>query len=222
MEIAVSEEGLSYDTQLCRPSPLSSPAMSFNTPKKSTRGMPLYDTFSPPPKSPGSFYSDSTSSLLNSEKKLSSLKVGNSAVKAVQKSSDSSLRASYTPSPKPSARQKDRVDLIDSYLTKEIEPIMAALVQHLLLINPIDIRGALLTYLMALEQNSVDTNSKSKFISKVGGGIDPEASSKRVELLRKANPLVTQLSHACVVSRPDDVVKFLISTLEKWENLDEA
>jgi hypothetical protein len=193
----------------------------MSTPKKSKTTMPLYDTFSPTPKAPGSFYSDSTSSVTNSEQKLSSLKASSPAVKAVLRSSDGSLRAAYTPDPKPSARQKDRVALIDSYLTQEIEPIMTSLVSHLLLVNPVDIRGAVLTYLMSLEQNS-PAPPKSKFISKVGGGVDPEASAKRVELLRKADAMITQLSHACVVSRPDNVIVFLIKTIEKWEDLDGA
>ena len=53
-------------------------------------------------------------------------------------------------------------------------------------------------------------------ISPVGGGIDPKASSKRKELLKKANSMVMTLAKMVVVEKPDNIVDFFVEKLGNW------
>ncbi|GMI31463.1 hypothetical protein TeGR_g13187 [Tetraparma gracilis] len=181
-------------------------------------GGQAFDSYSPELKAPENFFKDSASKVHSSEEKMASLKAQSGSPSPLKSKGPTAV---YTPDPKPSGRAKARKDLTDDYLTSEVQPIMNKAITHLLLVNPQDMRGALTTYFMTLSAGSTP-DSKSHMISKVGGGIDPEAPKKRAALLEKANSFLTRLAHLCVEKRPDDIVKFLVSVLEKWEEMDGA
>ena len=81
--------------------------------------------------------------------------------------------------------------------------------------DPQDIRGALLTHFLEVQAGKGE-EVKSAMISSVGGGIDPKASSKRKELLKKANSMVTELAKMVVIENPDDIIGFLVDKLQSW------
>jgi len=187
---------------------------SFSTPSRA--GTAMYDVYSPSPKTGlavDEFYANSATKVKQCEESMSSLRASAASGSGTP---TKTTPAPYTPSPRPSHRAAARMDRTDVYLTQSVDPVMTNAVKHLLLVNPQDIRGALVTYFMKEEQGGGE-EAKSKFINKVGGGVDPKAGEKRKELMKKADKYIVKLSELCVLEQPENVVKFCIATLEKWE-----
>ena len=98
----------------------------------------MYDDFSPEPVlkdiAPG-FYSSSAAAIQGVEQasgKAAAMGSSGSA-KGGERSSRITLALKYTASPDPSARAKQRKDLVDKYVRQEIEPLLATAMSYLLL-----------------------------------------------------------------------------------------
>ena len=96
---------------------------------------------------------------------------------------------------------------------------MANAVTYLLLKNPVDMRGALLTYFMSVQGGS-EPDLSSSMISTVGG-VAPEAGPKRKALLAKADGMLVKLSKLVVLAKPDDIVGFLVEKIKAWAEFDQ-
>ena len=183
----------------------------------------MYDDFSPEPvlkdSAPG-FFRESAKTIGQVEKDSGKVAILGGMSGKGERSSSGALAPKYTwQSPAPSARAKQRKELVDQYVRREIEPVLAAATSYLLLKDPQDIRGALLTHFLEV-QSGKGEEVKSAMISSVGGGIDPNASAKRKDLLRRADGMITKLARMIVIAKPDDIVGFIVEKLQSWSAAD--
>eukprot|EP00519_Triparma_laevis_P007302 CAMPEP_0182505332 /NCGR_PEP_ID=MMETSP1321-20130603/19049_1 /TAXON_ID=91990 /ORGANISM="Bolidomonas sp., Strain RCC1657" /LENGTH=192 /DNA_ID=CAMNT_0024710857 /DNA_START=17 /DNA_END=592 /DNA_ORIENTATION=- len=182
----------------------------------------MYDSYSPAPPlgdMAPEYYSESSKAIKAAEQEKKGLEALGGTVGGSITSSQSTLGPKWTSAPIPSGRAQSRKALIDDYYRKQIEPIMANAVTYLLLKNPVDMRGALLTYFMSVQGGS-EPDLSSSMISTVGG-VDPEAGPKRKALLAKADGMLVKLSKLVVLAKPDDIVGFLVEKIKAWAEFDQ-
>ena len=94
---------------------------------------------------------------------------------------------------------------------------MTDAITHLLLINPQDIITALHTYFLTVSTGGA-VKSKSSMIGI--SGVEKNAGEKRKELLKRIDPIVTQLTSQVAIKRPDNIVAFLAEMLKSMESRD--
>ncbi len=156
---------------------------------------PLYDSYSPEPKTPASHFQSPSPPFSPS----------------IPTTSQSILSPQYTPNPKPSTRAQSRVQSTDTYLRTIIEPIISSALEAVIFQCPNDVRGGLLTHFLSVSSGSAPQHHKQK-----------ETKEARLAVREKAGKILSSLAVQCVKVRPDDIVSFLVTQLEKQETEEDA